>query len=76
MTLPCGTCKYNGFRGLVQTCRHPDHPQPINGPLMLRIGGNGGKCSDFIDLEKKANSAEEIDWPQPISFMEVTHGTD
>lgn len=66
--LPCSNCKYNGFSGLVQSCRHPEHPQPISGPLMLRIFGG---CSNWVDWDKKVNSAEEISWPKPVNYAEV-----
>lgn len=71
-TLPCGDCKYPGFNRLVYSCRHPEHPLPINGQLVIRICGNGGQCRNQVDREKKVNSKKEITWPPPVSFAEAT----
>ncbi|WP_321367642.1 hypothetical protein [uncultured Desulfuromusa sp.] len=65
--LPCGECKYAGFHGLVWTCRHPEIQQPINGPLMIWIGLDG-KCSKFVDIEKKVMAGRVQDWLQPVRF--------
>ncbi len=66
--LPCAECKYPGFRGLVYTCRHPEHPEPINGRMTLRILSHGGKCPHFVDVDKKIMAGESITWALPVSF--------
>ena len=67
--LPCVGCKYNGFKGLVQTCRHPEVLEPINGPLMMRMTIAGG-CDRFVDSETKVMLGWVKSWPDPVSFAE------
>ncbi len=68
--LPCSTCKYNGFKGLVWHCRHPEILKPIRGPLMARIALNGDKCEGFVDEEKKIMPGWPQTWVEPVSFSE------
>lgn len=64
--LPCGKCKYPGFCGLTWTCRHPEHVEPIKGPLMMRLMVNDGKCEEHVDIDKKVLPGRQQDWPEPV----------
>lgn len=56
----CGDCKYFGFKGLVQYCRHPKHAQPLK--------KWGGKCNDHVDAEAKYMAHQTPPWPDPVKL--------
>ena len=57
MDLPCHQeCKYHGFLGLVQWCRHPDHLGPLYPNRETIIEAAGGKCKRKVEWEAKSDA--------------------
>jgi len=64
-------CKYHGFLGLVEWCRHPDHLGPLEPGRRLAIEASAGKCANYVDFEAKVMTGEEPRWPMPVDLLEV-----
>ena len=69
--MPCGECKYPGWFGPQEWCRHPDHLEPIVPGRKLAIKANGGRCKSFIDWEAKVMPGTEPPWPMPEKLYEI-----
>lgn len=69
--LPChNSCKYHGFLGLVEWCRHPKHLDPIRPGRMFAIMANGSRCKNYLDWETKTMPGNEPPWPMPVRLSE------
>lgn len=72
MDLPCHQeCKYHGFLGLVQWCRHPDHLGPIYPNREAIIEAADGKCKSKVEWEAKVMPGIEPPWPMPVNLREL-----
>jgi len=65
---PCGECKYPGWFGPCEWCRHPEHLEPIEPGRRLALEANGGRCPDYVDWEAKVMPGTEPVWPMPVDL--------
>ena len=57
--MPCHQeCKYHGFLGLVEWCRHPENLGPLDTRL-VEIEAAGGRCRFKVDWEAKVMPGQE-----------------
>lgn len=72
-TMPCHSeCKYHGFFGLVEWCRHPDHVEPLEPARKFAIMSTGGKYPNHIEWEAKVMPGVEPPWPMPVHIRQLT----
>ncbi len=64
-------CKYHGWFGPKQWCRHPDHLEPIEPSRRYAIEANGGKCANHVDWEARTMPGLEPPWPMPVDLREL-----
>jgi hypothetical protein len=64
-------CKYHGWLGLGQWCRHPDHLEPIEPGRRLAIEAAGDKCVNHVEWEAKVMPNTEPPWPMPVDLQEL-----
>jgi hypothetical protein len=62
----CGKCKYPGWFGPCEWCRHPDHLEPIVPGRQLAIEAAGGSCTNFLLWETRVMPGSEPSWPMPV----------
>jgi hypothetical protein len=56
--IPCGGCKYQGWKGLARWCRHPVHLGPMP----------AGRCRDYLPWETMVVEGHEAPWPMPVQL--------
>lgn len=64
-------CKYHGWLGLTEWCRHPDHLEPLEPGRVLAIESAAGKCRNHVDWEAKVMPGHEPPWPMPVDLSEL-----
>ena len=64
-------CKYHGWFGPDQWCRHPDHLEPIEPGRRFAIEAAGGKCRSLVDWEAKVLPDSEPPWPMPVDLYSL-----
>lgn len=70
--MPCHQeCKYHGWLGLVEWCRHPEHVEPLHPGRRCAIMAAGGKCESWVDWDAKVLPGEEPPWPMPVKLMQL-----
>ena len=69
--MPCGGCKYPGWFGPHEWCRHPDYLEPIEPARKFAIIAAGGRCPSFVEWEAKVMPGSEPPWPMPVVMRQL-----
>ncbi|GFO67910.1 hypothetical protein GMLC_14890 [Geomonas limicola] len=70
--MPCHSeCKYHGFLGLEEWCRHPEHIEPLKPARQFAIMAAGGKCANWLAWEAKVMPHETPSWPMPVVMLQI-----
>lgn len=64
--VPCGSCKFMGWKGLEIYCCHPAHVEPLKPKRVIAIITDGGKCGNRVDDDVKILPGREQSWPVPV----------
>ena len=64
-------CKYHGWFGPDQWCRHPEHLEPIEPGRRLAIEAANDKCANHVAWEARVMPGVEPRWPMPVDLQSL-----